>query len=174
MQRSILEKASWISGIVSALLALWLFFAPSDKDALHASVQPPAAPKLLPASEVSQPLKTSEGAPPTAVATCPKAEAIEVALKTVQALSTFSQRDAGYKRLLDDALCRADIAIAKRITELMSTFSARDDGYQKIVQRMVAVGDFSGAEKITEKLSTFSARDNARNLIVQGIRKNGS
>lgn len=176
MLRPFLEIASWVAGIVSALVAVWLFLVPTDKDTVRAAASATVAPKPLPSSEALQSPKPLEEVADisSVVATCPTIEAIEAALNTVQALSTFSRRDAGYVRLLDDALCRADLALAERITALMSTSSARDAGYHKIVRRMIVVGDFVGAEKVVVKLSTFSARDNARHAIVEGIRKKGS
>jgi hypothetical protein len=169
MERSLLEKASWMAGIVSALIAVWLLISPADKDAS----KPPPINAVLPAAptQLIESSRQSTNLKPIDLNPCPTVDSTEAAYKTAQALSTFAQRDAAYIGLVENALCRSHLDMAKKITDEISTFKGRDEQYQKIVVALIEAKDYAGAEKIIEKISTFSARDEARHKIIESARK---
>lgn len=180
MDRSPLEKASWIAGIVSAFIAVWALF-PSSLEHQTASSQPltgMSKPSKVgaPDSPVHQvtnsPLPTPQSEEFTEKPNdCAGYGAIDGMRKQASALSNYAARDTAYVDLVDEALCLDDLPLALEFARSASSFEQRDRLYSKVLDAALRFNQIDIAGTIAGKMSSFNARDNARQRIMAALRK---
>lgn len=174
MNRSPLEKASWIAGIVSSLAALWVIFFPvgqtkQDFSTLQQTVTvAPPKPQLPNTATIFVPGNTDQVA--TSSQDCPSREVIVALRDQARLLSTYNARDGAYRPLVKDAICLNDLGLATEIARLASTFGMRDELYQQILDSALTTGKRDTAERIASLLSTSLLRDSARQKIMGSLR----
>jgi hypothetical protein len=104
MERSKLEKASWIAGIISALIALYVIIAPSKQsDSPNTK-----APTIISSSEKQIPATAQPAETDTSINSarqdCKDNPNIKQALKVALTISSSFDRDKALKSLVKDAL----------------------------------------------------------------------
>jgi hypothetical protein len=176
MNRPLLEKASWIAGILSALVAIWVVAFPSGQ-AKEEVNKPPAAKTVQPQStaiptpiETSVPLSTSIAGAKNSDTTCVGTEVILALLKQASNMSTFDARDSAYRSLVADAVCINDLDLATRIANLSSTYATRDELYQQVLDAAITTNNSQLVDRLPGLMSTYKARDEARKKIMTALR----
>ena len=185
-QKSLLERASWIAGIVSAILAAYLWLAPqknpgeTQPEAKAQQQSPPvrAQPAPMQTLPVSPP-RTADATPTQGEATsgvgaatvCPTTESIQLALKQASALSTYSSRDEAYSVLVGDALCLGNLELVYSIAANISSYDGRDKEYTRVFAVAISQGKLDLAEKVAGNFRSYAKRDSARKQILDAIRK---
>ena len=177
MDRSPLEKASWIAGIVSAVVAIWVMAFPSGQpkeDTPRGSPMSTAAPQSEPMPAPPQALTGPISAVPAASASssqaCTNPTAIATLRKQASLMSTYDARDAAYRPLVSDAICLNDLNLAVEIASLASTYARRDELYQRILDAAISTNNKELAEKLAGLMSTYASRDEARKKIMTALR----
>ena len=174
MNRSPLEKASWIAGIVSAVAALWVIFFPVGQTKYDSSTRQQMATIDSPKPEIPGNVMTAVPGYADQVATssrdCPSREVIAALRSQAKLMSTHVARDAAYRPLIGDAICLNDLGLAAEIAGLASTAGRRDELYQQILDAALTTGKGDTAERMAGLLSTFSLRDAARQKIMVSLR----
>lgn len=174
MNRSLLEKASWIAGIVSAVAALWMIFFPVGQAKQDSSTRQQMATVEMPKLEISTTTTTAVPSytdqAETSIRDCPSREVIAALRRQVMLMSTHDARDAAYRPLIADAICLNDLGLAAEIAALASTYGRRDEFYQQILDAVLATGKRDTAERMAGLLSAYSLRDAARQKIMASLR----
>ncbi len=177
MNRSPLEKASWIAGIVSAVVGVWVLFFPSGQTKEDLPKRQQVAAIDHPEQEIpnSTPNTTAIGSSSTdqnisSNRACPSREVIIALRSQARLLSTYAARDAAYRPLIKDAICLNDLELAAEIVGLASTYRTRDEFYQQVFDAALATGKRDIAERIAGLMSTYSVRDSARQKIMAALR----
>jgi hypothetical protein len=174
MNRSPLEKASWIAGIVSAVAALWIIFFPAGQTKQDSSTRQQMTAADPPKPEIPSTATTFiSGHTDQATSSnrsCPSTTVITALRSQARFLSTKEARDAAYRPLIKDAICLNDLELATEIAGLVSTYGGRDELYQQILDAAITTGKRDTAERVAGFLSTSSLRDAARHKIIASLR----
>lgn len=177
MDRPLLEKISWVAGIISAGIAAWLWLSPPKQsvDTTTAKAAPAVqAPTTSPLPESQAHAQASPLVSGGPAASCPNAAQIGVGVKTADGISSLAARDSAYSSLVLDALCNIDFDTAHSISRRISSLSARDNAYMVIVSDAVKRQDMENANRASGSISSLSARDRAKAMIINGIRRPAS
>lgn len=172
MERSRLERASWIAGIVSAIVAVVALIASSKSGKVSPDMKAPEARQSVSKSEVSIP--NSEPPISTPMLQCGTNETIAEGIKVVETISSPIVRDSAYGKLIDSALCIENIALAGGIAARVSSPFARDSQYGKIVEKAAAFEKPQEALTFTDKISSPFARDSAKRKLVEALNQKRS
>lgn len=179
MGRSPLEKASWIAGIISAVIAVWALL-PSNSARTEASSQT--------STQIRE--QSKAGAPPNSLVhqvspratslsedvkaqphDCAGRGAIDGMRKQAAALSSYAARDTAYADLVDEALCLDDLPLASEFARSASSFEQRDRLHSKVLDAALRLNQIGIAETIAGQMSSFNSRDDARQRIMAALRK---
>jgi hypothetical protein len=177
MNRSPLERASWIAGICSAILALYVWLTPQPSQSHKAPVGASNASSVAPPAA---PLSAGSGTPATATSVlvqqasaprvCPKRERIQEALKRVSSFSSSAARDEAYFELHADALCIGDLALAMELSGMPYAASRRDQLVSLTIDAAIAKRQLQLAEMLVLLMSTNGGKDAARKKVLDAIR----
>jgi hypothetical protein len=181
MNRSILERASWIAGIVSAVIAALVWFFPPSNSAEKSNRVLPSQSQTRDASSMGSSLPAvvppgtppASATPPTSADTCPTKQVIQDAQKQVGNLSTYGARDEAYSTLFGDALCIGDLELATQLAGQLSSYSGRDTLYGKVLDAAILSNKLELTEKLAGSMSSYNARDAARRKIIDALRGRG-
>lgn len=182
MNRSPLEKASWIAGVVSAAVAVWVLLFPSSNSAEKSFATPPSQ------SQTSVSERTNTAVPkigatvtptPTVIfrplaGACPTREAIQSTKKQAGGLSSYGARDEAYNILVEDALCIGDLQLAAELAGSLSSYNGRDVAHAKVLDSAISSNNMELAEKLAASMSSYAARDDARRKIINSLRERGA
>jgi hypothetical protein len=177
MDRPKLERASWIAGIISAVLALVGLLLPAHHEQPN-SQQPIAAPSPKPTSSNAEAQATTQSATPTdptpSVSVCITTESITEGIRVAKTISSSIARDNAFAKLALSSLCNNDIELAHSIAALVNSSFHRDNLLGKIVERAAAMGRPTEALKIAEEMSSSTARDNVKYRLLDALNRKQS
>jgi len=91
------------------------------------------------------------------------------ALRAAAKMTTFSQSDEAYGKILDAQLAQGDLLGAFDTAGKMSSFSRSDAAYGKILDAQLAKEDLLGASSTAGKMSSFSQSDAAYGKILDAL-----
>lgn len=176
MNRSLLERSSWIAGIVSAGIAIWvLLFPPSSSEERLAS------PSLKQEqSSISSHVDISRAMPSAAMPAtiekgsphvCPEKGSIQNAKKQADDLLSYSAHDEAYNLLIDDALCIGDLKLAIELSSGIFSYGGQDVAYAKVLDMAISAKDMELSERIAAMMNSYNAQDNARRKIINSLRR---
>lgn len=172
MERSRLERASWIAGIISAIVAVVALIASSKSEKVDLDIKAPEASQSVSKSGVS----ASESKPPTSTPTlqCGTNETIAEGIKVAQTISSSIARDSAYGKLIDSALCIENIALSGGIAARVGSSIARDSQYGKIVEKAVVLGKAQEAMTFADNISSSIMRDTAKRKLIEALNQKRS
>jgi hypothetical protein len=158
MNRHPLELASWIAGILSAVVAVivWLTPQKSSTEETHPKVQASItqatsggnnAPSLQPPRKERP---ESESLP---------SDYLSSQLALADAIYGIDLRNAAYVKIIDQALERNDYASAKKIIAKIYGWEPRNLEYIKTIDQSIAQNRFEVAEELTPQIYGIDARN---------------
>src|SRR3569832_29677 len=117
MGRPKLELASWVAGIVSAVLAAIALLLPGHQDHTASKPQPESSgPRSRPtgAAPWAAPQSASphETTPDLVVSPCVATESVSEGLRVAKTISSSIARNNALSELVDSSLCNNDIELA--------------------------------------------------------------
>lgn len=157
MDRHPLERASWIAGIVSAIVAVVVWLAPpkstpegqEPKQAAPAPQEAPAAVAPSASDQKTTPIRSG-------TATNPEL-APQVAL--ADAIYGPDARNAAYAKIIDQALAKNDYAFAKDVIGKLYGPDFRNRYYVKAIDQAIAENRLEIAEEMAPKIYGPDARN---------------
>lgn len=181
MNRSPLERASWIAGIVSAAVAVWVLLFQSSSSAEKPVADSPSQSQTMIAKPMGTPAATtgtsvtptSTAISKTPVGACPTRQVIQETQKQAGNLSGYGARDEAYNVSVEDALCIGDLQLATELAGKLSSYGSRDAAYAKILDAAISSSNMELAEKLATNMSSYRARDDARRRIINAMRTRG-
>ena len=171
-QRPLLERASWIAGIASAVIAVGVWLKPNAPEpvpsAQAASVQPVPHPALYaaPTQGSSQPALTSSQQRQTRWSCEGIAPDLQPAINAAKNISYTSPRDEALLSIARKALCLENYELFKQVARQISYTAPRDQVYGDAVDFSIGLRKFELAEKFAASIAYTAPRDAARARIV--------
>jgi hypothetical protein len=162
-----LEKASWIAGIVSAVVAIIVWLAPSQstsndaKQSVHQSSDTPVG-KDRPSSNAA-----SQSIPPTA-GTQTNLSAL---LSTADQLYGVDNRNLAYSKIFEKALAQNNYAFATKVVDKAYGVDIRNKLYMKAIDQAISQNRVDLAEPLIEKLYGVGPRNAAINKVLDAKAK---
>ncbi len=157
-----LEKASWIAGIVSAVVGITVWLAPSQStssDAKQSATHRSDAP--------AEPNKTSSNAtsqiapPPTGAQTN-----LTALLSTADQLYGVDDRNRAYTKIFEKALAENNYAFATKVVDKTYGVDIRNRLYMKAIDQAISQNQIDLAEPLIEKLYGVDPRNAAINKVL--------
>lgn len=167
-QRPFLEKASWVAGIASAIIATVVWLKPSSP--VEASSAKSAETKT--AAPAPKPVENT--ATPSSPSTEPKAEKstrwscegiatdLQPAFAAAKNISYTAPRDEAFLNLARKALCLENYAMFEEAAKQIAYTAPRDQAYRDAVDFALGVRKFDLAEKFVGQIAYTAPRDAAR------------
>ena len=136
---------------------------------------PPSDKSLNAIAENKPSLKTDDlvqkdsidSATPTPSAHCPDLESLAHGFDAARRITSASERDAIYLRIINNALCSFSYEFALTAALGMNYFSSKDNAYITIVDAAIKQRNFKLANEVSDKISSASTRDSAKRRIVE-------
>jgi hypothetical protein len=175
MERHFLEKASWVAGIVSAVITLVVWIKPENS----ASASPPKqkqanvapAPTPISSKEIVKPpeAKTQTAATPNASTrwSCEGIAArLEPAYEAAKKISYTDPRDKAFLSLARKALCLENYEMFEKAAKQIGYTNPRDEAYGDAVDFTLNLRKFDLADKYAKQIAYTDPRDAAMARIV--------
>jgi hypothetical protein len=175
MERHFLEKASWVAGIVSAVIALVIWIKPDNS----VSILPPKQKQesVLPAPTPINPKEVAKGPEETTQAatthnsfarwSCENiAHDLEPAYEAARKISYTDPRDKAFLSLARKALCLENYEMFERAAKQIAYTDPRDKAYGDAVDFTLNLRKFDLAEKYAKNIAYTDPRDAAMARIV--------
>jgi hypothetical protein len=180
MSRRILEPASWIAGIVSAIIAIVaLFWPPKTEPASQATITDVKKTQIGSSLSDQHSVISTEPTAPVAAAsntsngptvTCPEKKAVVAAAEKAGDLSAYDERNEVYVSLVKDALCLHDFELAKYVAQKISAYDSRNGAYESIVDAALQDGLVTVADATADSISAYDQRNAAKKKVISAIR----
>lgn len=170
MKKNPLEIGSWIAGIISAVIALYLLFPTAgtkEKSPLDSNQQIEKAQIMK--KEPEEPRSDTMGSMVNQKP-CRSENEIREMFKLAGTLSTYNKRDIAYQKIIAECLCSSSFELASKAASYLSTYEKRDESYSAIIDAAIMNRDIQTATELSSKLSTYDKRDAAKNKIL-GLRR---
>lgn len=170
MKQSILERASWIAGIVSAAIALIAWLGPfsyqqqkdnpdqkiiHSKEAIETRSTPKSVAKVLGETKIDE-RWSCDGV----------SHDLQPAFEAARGISYSSRKDETMISIARKALCIQNYQLFEQAANEISYSSRRDQAYVDGVDFTLNSKKFTLAEKYAAKISYSSTQDAARKRIV--------
>lgn len=177
MDRPKLERASWIAGIISAVLALVALLSPGRQE-YSITPQPISVPSPKPTSSNVEAQVTTQSVTPTgptpSTSGCTTTESITEGIRVAKTISSSIARDNAFAKLVRSSLCNNDIELARSIAVQVNSSVAKDNLLGKIVEQAASIERTTEALKIADEISSSTARDNIKHRLLDSLNKNQS
>ncbi len=169
-----LEKASWIAGIISAVIAVY---------AILPATHNPKPTELTQQRETDNYKKpddrNKEAAASTEIksfadikipAPCQDNPNLSGAIKMAESIYQTDARDKTFISLVHDALCAEKYDLALKTATQIYTTKTRDDCLYSSIEFLILKNDMTTANRFAENIYTTTIRDRAKQAIIVGIK----
>lgn len=159
-----LEKASWIAGILSAAIAVFLLFKPDglkaiEKDAGQAATS--VIPNRVESSARDKPKATAAATSATSAQCSPETGSLSTALESAQKIYSTAKRDGMYLEISRRALCVGDQEVYEYTVKKIYTTTIRDQAYTEGVDHYLGKKNSDLALSVAQKIYQTTVRDEA-------------
>lgn len=160
MDRHPLERASWIAGIISAVVAVIIWLAPQKSSTEDRDPKAQASTSQAAGGGTSMPAPTPQVSPKTV----PQAgrvsgDYLSSQLALADAIFGTDPRNAAYVKIIDQALERNDYASAKKIIAKVFGTDPRNREYIKTIDQAIAQDRLEVAEELAPEIFGTDARN---------------
>ena len=177
MNRSFLERASWLAGIISALIALivWVGSLPSHKQPTNSEQK--SVPTVEDAKLTKeQPKKTLPELSENKVAArwlCNDiAQDLQPAFDAAKNITYYANKDDAMLQLARKALCIQNYQIFEKAASEISYYETRDQAYVDGVDFTLGLRKYDLAKKYAALISYYDTRDTAMTRIARKATQN--
>lgn len=162
--RSKLEKASWIAGILSAAIAVFLLFKPdglkaTQENAAHTTTT--VVSNRGESSALDTPMATRADTFVTLPQCLPEIGSFSTALESAQKISSTMKRDGMYLDISRRALCSGDQEVYEYTVAKIYKTTIRDQAYKEGVDHYLGKKNNDLALNFAQKIYQTMVRDEA-------------
>lgn len=169
-ERHFLEKASWVAGIASAVIAAIVWLKPNGASEAIANQEPsPTSPVPSPiasGSVVNKPASAASSTISTRWSCSGIASDLRAAFNSAKNISYTQPKDQAFLSLARKALCLENYAMFEEAVNKISYTAPKDQAYTDGVDFALDRGKFDLAEKFASQIAYTIPQDAARARIV--------
>lgn len=151
MRRPVLEIASWVAGILSAVVALYLLVFPPGQ---QSSLETPAVNEQRPPSPAPPQIKSAPIEHRDTVG-------LRAAIEAARNIRVVSTRDDELYRLVGVALKRNEFTLGVDAARALTVVPRRDKAFEVLTCWTMHFGDSALARSVASMITTSSIRDRA-------------